>query len=136
MLYRVHQSPWTGFELTTLVVMVTGGLGSFKYRRPLVKKCNFFQHWKFYLTLKSILLCQLRFPQRNDVRFYLQLFVGGSMSYLPPVVCRRVHVLFTSSCLQEGSCLVYLQLFVGGLMSCLPAVVCRRVQVLFTSSCL
>jgi hypothetical protein len=39
------------------------------------------------------------------VRLYLQLFVGGFMSYLrylcllgsslPPVVCRRVHVLFT-----------------------------------------
>jgi hypothetical protein len=39
------------------------------------------------------------------------------MSYLPPVVCRRAHVLFTSSCLYEGSCLIYLQLFVGGLMS-------------------
>ena len=83
---------------------------------------------------------------------------------LPPVVCRRVHVLFTlfvfvftSSCLQEGSCLIYvicvclyLQLFVGGLMSyllylclSLPLVVCRRAHVLFTlfvsvftSSCL
>ena len=61
------------------------------------------------------------------VRLYLQLFVGGLMSYLryqclfgsslPPVVCRRAHVLFTllmfvwfvftSSCLQEGSCLIY-----------------------------
>jgi len=28
-------------------------------------------------------------------RIYLQLFVGGLMSYLPPVVCRRAHVLFT-----------------------------------------
>jgi hypothetical protein len=83
---------------------------------------------------------------------------------LPPVVCRRAHVLFTlfmfvftSSCLYEGSCLIYvicvslyLQLFVGGLMSylrflclSLPPVVCRRVHVLFTlfmfvftSSCL
>ena len=81
------------------------------------------------------------------VRLYLQLFVGGIMSYLrylclfgsslPPVVCGRDHVLFTlfmfvwfvftSSCLWEGSCLIYviyvclvrlyLQLFVGGLMS-------------------
>ena len=105
-----------------------------------------------------------------DVCFslYLQLFVGGFMSYLPylclfqslpPVVCRRAHVLFslfmfvlvfTSSCLQEGSCLIYLidvcfslyhQLFVGGLMSylpylclfqSLPPVVCRRAHVLFT----
>ena len=105
------------------------------------------------------------------VCLYLQLFVGGLMSYLcylclslPPVVCRRAHVLFmlfvfvfTSSCLQEGSCLIYvicvclyLQLFVGGLMSylcylclSLPPVVCRRAHVLFmlfvfvfTSSCL
>jgi hypothetical protein len=46
------------------------------------------------------------------------------MSYLPPVVCRRVHVLFTSSSLKEGSCLIYLQLFVGGFMSYLPLVVC------------
>ena len=40
-----------------------------------------------------------------SVRLYLQLFVGGFVSYLrymcllgsslPPVVCRRVHVLFT-----------------------------------------
>ena len=105
------------------------------------------------------------------VLLYLQLFVGGLMSCLcylylfgsslPPVVCRRAHVLFTlfvfvwffftSCCLQEGSCLVYviciclvrlyLQLFVGGLMSCfrylylfgssLPLVVCRRAHVLF-----
>ena len=73
-------------------------------------------------------------------------------SSLPPVVCRRAHVLFTlfmfvftSSCLWEGSCLIYvicvclyLQLFVGGLMSylcylclSLPPVVCRRAHVLF-----
>jgi hypothetical protein len=105
------------------------------------------------------------------VCLYLQLFVAGLMSYLcyfcsslPPVVCRRAHVLFTlfvfvfiSSCLYEGSCLIYvicvrlyLQLFVGGLMSylrylcsSLPPVVCRRADVLFmlfmfvfTSSCL
>ena len=91
------------------------------------------------------------------VRLYLQLFVGGLMSYLrsvhvylclfmfgsslPPVVCRRAHVLFTLFCV----CLVrlYLQLFVGGLMSYLrcfvfvwfvflPPVVCRRAHVLFT----
>jgi hypothetical protein len=83
---------------------------------------------------------------------------------LPPVVCRRAHVLFTlfmfvftASCLYESSCLIYLiyvrlyrQLFVGELMSylpylclSLPPVVCRRAHVLFTlfmfvftSSCL
>ena len=119
------------------------------------------------------------------VRLYLQLFVEELMSYLcylclfgsslPPVVCRRAHVLFTlfvfvrfvftSSCLQEGACLIYvicvclvclyLQLFVEGLMSylcyqclfgsSLPPVVCRRAHALlmllvfvwfvFTSSC-
>ena len=106
------------------------------------------------------------------VRLYLQLFVEGLMSYLcylclfglslPPVVCRRAHALFTlfvfdwfvftSSCLQEGSCLIYvicvclvrlyLQLFEGRFMSylryvclfgsSLPPVVCRKVHVLFT----
>ena len=121
-----------------------------------------------------------------SVRLYFQLFVGGLVSYLrylclfgsslPPVVCRRADVLFmllvfvwlvfTSSCLQEGACLIYiisvclvrlyLQLFVEGLMpylcyqclfgSSLPPVVCRKVHVLFmllvfvwfvfTSSCL
>ena len=120
------------------------------------------------------------------VYLYPQLFVGGLMSYLcylclfgsslPPVVCGRADVLFmlfvfvwfvfTSNCLQEGSCLIYvicvcsvclyLQLFVGGLMSylcylclfgsSLPPIVCRRAHVLFmlfvfvwfvfTSSCL
>ena len=120
------------------------------------------------------------------VRLYLQLFVVGLLSYLrylclfgsslPPVVCSRAHVLltlfvfvwffFTSSCLQQGSCLtyvicvcsvlLYLQLFVVGLMfylrylclfgSSLPPVVCSRAHVLltlfvfvwvfFTSSCL
>ena len=120
------------------------------------------------------------------VRLYLQLFKVGLMSYLrylclfgsslPPVVCSRAHVLltlfvfvrfvFTSSCLQQGSCftyvicvclvLLYLQLFVVGLMSylrylclfgsSLPPVVCSRAHVLltlfvfvwfvFTSSCL
>jgi hypothetical protein len=58
--------------------------------------------------------------------------------YLPPVVCRRAHVLytytrfvFTSSCLLEGACLIYLysvriylQLFVGGRMSYLHIVLC------------
>jgi hypothetical protein len=83
-------------------------------------------------------------------------------SSLPPVVCRKVHVLFTlsvfvwfvftSSCLKEGSCLIYvicvcsvrlyLQLFVGRFMSylryvclfgsSLPPVVCRKVHVLIT----
>ena len=98
------------------------------------------------------------------VRLYFQLFVGGFMSYLRyvwfvftssclqegscliyimfgssllPVVCRRVHVLFTlfvfvwfvftSSCLQEGSCLIYVMFG-----SSLLPVVCRRVHVLFT----
>jgi hypothetical protein len=93
------------------------------------------------------------------VCLYLQLFVGGLMSYLrylcsslPPVVCRRADVLFmlfmfvfTSSCLYEGSCLIYvicvslyLQLFVGGLMSylcylcsSLSPVVCMKADVLF-----
>ena len=87
-----------------------------------------------------------------SLRLYLQLFVGGLMSYL-----RYVRVVFTSSCLQDGSCLIYvmfasslspvvcrralvlftlcsgrlyLQLFVGGLMSYL-----RYVRVVFTSSC-
>ena len=76
-----------------------------------------------------------------SVCLYLQLFVGGLMSYI-----RYVLFIFTSSCLQEGSCLIYvmfcslyLQLFVRGLMSylryvrsSLPAVVCRRARVLFT----
>ena len=55
-------------------------------------------------------------------RLYLQLFVGGLLSYL-----RYVHVVFTSSCLQEGSCLIYVML-----TSSLPPVVCRRALVLFT----
>ena len=121
-----------------------------------------------------------------SVLLYLQLFVVGLMFYLrylclfgsslPPVVCSRAHVLltlfvfvwffFTSSCLQQGSCLtyvicvclvlLYLQLFVVGIMSylrylclfgsSLPPVVCSRAHVLltlfvfvwffFTSSCL
>ena len=59
---------------------------------------------------------------------------------LPPVVCRRAHVLFTLYVFVLV-CL-YLQLFVGGLMSylrymclfglSLPPVVCRRAHVLFT----
>ena len=57
------------------------------------------------------------------------------MSYLPPVVSRSAHGLFTSSCFYAGSCLIYLQLFLGGLMSYLPPVVSRRAHVLFTSSC-
>jgi hypothetical protein len=66
-------------------------------------------------------------------------------SSLPPVVCRRAHVLFTLC-----SVPLYLQLFVGGLMPylrylclSLPPVVCRRAHALFTllvfvftSSCL
>ena len=74
--------------------------------------------------------------------FYLRyLCLFGSS--LPPVVCRRTHVLFTLFVF-VCVCLVrhYLQLFVGGLMfylrylclfgSSLPPVVCRRAHVLFT----
>ena len=88
-----------------------------------------------------------------SLRLYLQLFVGGLLSYL-----RYVRVVITSSCLQDGSCLIYvmfasslspvvcrtahvlftlcslrlyLQLFVGGLMSYF-----RYIRVVFTSSCL
>ena len=57
-----------------------------------------------------------------SVRLYLHLFVGGLMSYL-----RYVLFVFTSSCLQEGSCLIY-----GMFCSSLPPVVCRRAHVLFT----
>jgi hypothetical protein len=57
-----------------------------------------------------------------SVRLYLQLFVGGSMSYL-----RYVRFVFTSSCLYEGSCLIYVMF-----CSSLPPVVCRRTLVLFT----
>ena len=68
---------------------------------------------------------------------YLCMF-GSS---LPPVVCRRAHVLIH---VIKRVCLVrlYLQLFVGGFMSylrylclfgsSLPPVVCRRAHVLFT----
>ena len=56
------------------------------------------------------------------VRLYFQLFVGGFMSYL-----RYVWFVFTSSCLQEGSCLIYVMFG-----SSLLPVVCRRVHVLFT----
>ena len=57
-----------------------------------------------------------------SLRFYLQLFVGGLLSYL----C-YVRVVFTSSCLQDGSCLIYVMFG-----SSLPPVVCRRALVLFT----
>ena len=53
---------------------------------------------------------------------YLLMF-GSS---LPPVVCRRAHVLFTLCSVR-----LYLQLFVGGLMFYL-----RYVRFVFTSSCL
>ena len=55
-------------------------------------------------------------------RRYLQLFVGGLMSYL----C-YVRVVFTSSCLQDGSCLIYVMF-----ASSLSPVVCRSALVLFT----
>ena len=57
-----------------------------------------------------------------SVRLYLQVFVGRLMSYL-----RYVRFVFTSSCLQEGSCLIYVMF-----ASSLPPVVCRRALVLFT----
>ena len=57
-----------------------------------------------------------------SVRFYLQLFVGGIMSYL-----RYGMFVFTSSCLQEGSCLIYVMF-----CSSLPPVVCERVHVLYS----
>ena len=56
------------------------------------------------------------------VRLYPQLFVGGLVSYI-----RYVLFVFTSSCLQEGSCLIYVMF-----CSSLPPVVCRKAHVLFT----
>ena len=50
-----------------------------------------------------------------SLRLYLQLFVGGLLSYL-----RYVHFVFISSCLQAGSCLIYVMFG-----SSLPPVVCR-----------
>ena len=61
-----------------------------------------------------------------SVRLYLQLFVGGLMSYL-----RYVRFVFTFSCLQEGSCRIYIMFG-----SSLPSVVCRRAHVVFTFLCL
>ena len=58
---------------------------------------------------------------------YLCLF-GSS---LPPVVCRRAHVLFTLFVFALVR--LYLQLFVGGLMSYLRYLF---VWFVFTSSCL
>ena len=57
-----------------------------------------------------------------SIHLYLQLFVGGRMSYL-----RYLLFVFTSSCLQEGSCLIYVMFGLS-----LPPVVCRRARVLFT----
>jgi hypothetical protein len=51
-----------------------------------------------------------------SLRLYLQLFVGGLMSYL-----RYVRFVFISSFLSEGSCLIY-----ATFGSTLPPVVCRR----------
>ena len=55
-------------------------------------------------------------------------------SSLPPLVCRRAHVLLYVICV-----CFYLHLFVGGgmsylryLCSSLPPLVCRRAHVLFT----
>ena len=55
-------------------------------------------------------------------RLYLQLFVGRLLSHL-----RYVRVVFISSCLQEGSCLIYVMF-----ASSLSPVDCRRAPVLFT----
>ena len=57
-----------------------------------------------------------------SIHLYLQLFVGGLMSYL-----RYLLFVFTSSCLQEGSCLIYVMFGLS-----LPPVVCRRARVLYT----
>ena len=108
-----------------------------------INKLLFVLSFYVSLPLSSVLWCPFPFPHKTDVR-----------------------IVFTSSCLEEGSCLIYvicvclvrlyLQLFVGGLMSylrylclfgsSLPPVVCRRAHVLFmlfvfvwfffTSSCL
>jgi hypothetical protein len=80
---------------------------------------------------------------RCSVRLYLQLFVGGLISYLrylclfvsslPPVVCRSAHVLFTmfGSSLPTVVCRSAHFLFTM-FGSSLPPVVCRRADVLFT----
>ena len=87
-------------------------------------------------VVSSVLWCPIRFPhQQQNLCLYLTLFVVGLMSYLPYLclfvvglmsylpylclslshaVCSRAHVLFTlfvfvftSCCLQQGSCLIY-----------------------------
>ena len=63
-----------------------------------------------YVPLSFVLCCPLRFPHKNDVRF-----------------------VFTSSCLQEGSCVVY------GMCVCLRIMVSNTYCVVFlfcfSSSC-
>ena len=59
-------------------------------------------------VLSTMLWCSLRFPdkKRCSVRLYLQLFVGGIMSYL------RYLYLFACSGVQHILCYVFVLLFV------------------------
>ena len=69
-------------------------------------------------------MCLLDYQNAHEYVFdYIKTTFGSS---LPPVVCRRIRVLFTSCSVRR-----YLQLFVGRLMSYL-----RHVLFVVTSSCL
>jgi hypothetical protein len=69
-------------------------------------------------------VCLLDYQNAHEYVFdYIKTTFGSS---LPPVVCRRAHVLFTLCSVR-----VYHQLFVGGLVSYL-----RYVLFVFTTSCL
>ena len=70
------------------------------------KKTEFIILIEIYIL--RYLCCDVRYDfriKRSSIRLYLQLFVGWLISYLrylglfdsslPPVVCRRVHILFT-----------------------------------------
>ena len=114
---------------SSLSQLFVGGLMSyFRYIRVVftsscLQECSCLIYVMFGSSLSPVVCrrVQVLFTLCSG-RLYLQLFVGGLMSYL-----RYVRVVFTSSCLQEGSCLIYVMFW-----SSLSPVVCRRVQVLFT----
>ena len=120
---------FTLFSLRLYLQLFVGGLMSYlRYVRVVftsscLQDCSCLIYVMFASSLSPVVcrrahvlftLCSLR--------LYLQLFVGGLLSYL-----RYVRFVFISSCLQEGSCLIYVMFG-----SSLPPVVCRRAHVLYT----
>ena len=121
MLYQMYLV-WTGFKLTTFVVIdtdffrpVRSFASSLAHPRCFVLRFVLLIFYSFFwfsimclYVLSSVLWCQLRFPHKIDIR----LFVEGLMSFLRYLCLSNTYCVVFLLCL-SSSCVLYVASFSG-----------------------